>query len=131
MKKESFYEQLSQYAELASPKIRKLKSEEDHVEQITKYDENGKDMTYFISVNDNVTLPIELKALNVVRDCEDCGKRSVNNRVVSIRLVSQPVPHKRKYCNHCKKFFNPETQQFDLHAVSKSHFLNKFPKNDK
>lgn len=74
----------------------------------------------------NWTQPIEfLEFRNNLRDCEDCGKKSIE-RKISSRLCTTPRPHWRTICSNCKQWRNPETGKFDINGRSVQPFFNQY-----
>jgi len=57
--------------------------------------------------------------------CEDCGL-IVENRRIQQRFHDSPQKHFRKKCLNCKKFYNPQTKQYDLNSQEVLAFFRKF-----
>jgi hypothetical protein len=74
--------------------------------------------------NDSVP-PRILKIKHEPKACEDCD-RVVTDRVVEIRIVSNPKPHLREKCNACRKTRNPFTNEFDLEGFSSGNVFKSY-----
>jgi len=57
------------------------------------------------------------------KPCEDCGEQCVD-RVVNYSHKQLPVPHWRKKCCYCKKWYNPHTEQFDAASTDLQQIYN-------
>jgi len=146
MKADDFYEQLSKIADYRVPQpVNSGQTNEERTakRQLAKLKEGDwqddpetaalvEELEDFIKPKKNYTVPIELVRVKVQpRSCDDCGQ-TVVNRQVNARIVSFPERHWRKSCSHCRKTYNPETQQFDLSNVAvQNFFVGWFKRRDK
>ncbi len=112
MENELFIKRLQELAEvkrLKPPRHPNLR-EADSPEPVFR---NGYE--FVVTKDDNPTLSYEIVKLKpIVKDCEDCGKCSVENRSVQKKLYSFPYAHWRESCGHCKLTKDPETGEFSI-----------------
>lgn len=66
----------------------------------------------------NPTLATEVvKFLPSVKDCEDCGRKAVENRQINCRVVTYPKLHWRQSCTGCGKIQDPYTGEYNLNGM--------------
>jgi hypothetical protein len=61
------------------------------------------------------TAPRIVRIHPIVKDCEDCGKKKVYDRVVTSKLLHGPARNYWKHhCSSCKSYKNPYTGEYSL-----------------
>lgn len=89
------------------------------------------DKTIVITEQHNPTIPIDnFTVVKQPQPCDDC-ERVVQDRRVEIKQYDFPFKHWRRRCLACCRFYNPETEQFDLNNMAAVNFWNRQHKESK